>query len=104
MAAPHPDLADFPIIERIPVAWGDMDAFQHVNNVVYLKWFETARIAFFQAVGWIELIAKIPGGHSYVASPSWLAVAGWYATQQRNRVLPIGGAYGVDITWRGESD
>ena len=32
------------------------------------------------------------------------SLAGWYATQQRDRVLPIGGAYGVDITWRGESD
>ena len=29
---------------RIPVAWGEMDAFQHVNNTVYLRWFETARI------------------------------------------------------------
>lgn len=32
------------------------------------------------------------------------SLAGWYATQQRDRVLPIGGAYGVDVTWRGESD
>lgn len=32
----------------VPVAWGDMDAFRHVNNTVYLRWFETARIAFFQ--------------------------------------------------------
>lgn len=29
---------------RIPVAWGEMDAFQHVNNTAYLRWFETARI------------------------------------------------------------
>lgn len=32
----------------IPVAWGDMDAFGHVNNTVYLKWFESARIDFFR--------------------------------------------------------
>ncbi|HMV69943.1 MAG TPA: thioesterase family protein [Myxococcota bacterium] len=38
---------------EIPVAWGDMDAFQHVNNTVYLRWFETARIAAFQASGWV---------------------------------------------------
>lgn len=30
-----------------PVAWGDMDAFQHVNNTVYLRWFESARIELF---------------------------------------------------------
>ena len=35
---------------EIPVAWGDMDAFGHVNNTIYLRWFESARIAFFGAV------------------------------------------------------
>jgi acyl-CoA thioester hydrolase len=36
---------------EVPVAWGDMDAFGHVNNVVYLRWFESGRIAFFDHVG-----------------------------------------------------
>lgn len=54
MTPPHPELAGFPIVERVPVAWGDMDAFVHVNNIVYLKWFETARIACFEAIGWLE--------------------------------------------------
>lgn len=52
-----PALADFPIVERVPVAWGDMDAFQHVNNLVYLRWFETARIAYFRAAGWTQAVA-----------------------------------------------
>lgn len=39
-------------ITTIPVAWGEQDAFGHVNNVVYFRWFETARIAWFRAVGW----------------------------------------------------
>ena len=39
---------EFPVQVRIPVAWGDMDAFNHVNNVVYFKWFESARIAYFE--------------------------------------------------------
>ncbi|MCB9566050.1 MAG: acyl-CoA thioesterase [Myxococcales bacterium] len=47
-------LAGFPITLRWPVAWGDMDAFQHVNNVVYFRWFESARIAYFEACGWNE--------------------------------------------------
>lgn len=34
-----------------PVAWGDMDAFRHVNNTVYLRWFESARIALFAEAG-----------------------------------------------------
>lgn len=33
---------------EIPVQWGDMDAAQHVNNTVYLRWVESARIAMFQ--------------------------------------------------------
>jgi acyl-CoA thioester hydrolase len=41
---------------RIPVAWGEMDAFQHVNNTVYLRWFETARIE------WMAKVAFNGGG------------------------------------------
>ncbi|MCH4296112.1 acyl-CoA thioesterase [Shewanella sp. 3B26] len=36
-----------PHISHIPVAWGEMDALQHVNNVAYFRYFETARIDFF---------------------------------------------------------
>lgn len=32
------------------VAWGDMDAFGHVNNTVYLKYFETARVNYFNDI------------------------------------------------------
>ncbi len=32
------------------------------------------------------------------------SIAGWYATLQRDRVLRIGGAYGVDVTARWEAD
>ena len=32
------------------VMWGDMDAFGHVNNTVYLKYFESARVEYFEAV------------------------------------------------------
>jgi acyl-CoA thioester hydrolase len=34
-----------------PVQWGDQDAFQHVNNVVYFRWMESARISYFQWAG-----------------------------------------------------
>lgn len=32
---------------ELPVQWGDMDAAQHVNNTVYLRWMESARIEMF---------------------------------------------------------
>lgn len=43
-------IAQHPVYTEIPVAWGEMDALQHVNNVVYFKYFETARIDFFTQV------------------------------------------------------
>ena len=43
-----------PVVIEIPVAWGEMDAFQHVNNIVYLRYFESARIAYFERLGYIE--------------------------------------------------
>jgi acyl-CoA thioester hydrolase len=44
----------WPVTLDIPVAWGDMDAFAHVNNMVYLRWFESARIAYFGLAGVLE--------------------------------------------------
>ncbi len=41
----------FPVLVRVPVQWGDMDALGHVNNAVYFTWFESARIALFERVG-----------------------------------------------------
>ncbi|MGH9323269.1 MAG: acyl-CoA thioesterase [Vicinamibacteria bacterium] len=46
--------AEFPVVLSIPVAWGDMDAMGHVNNTVYFRYFESARIAYFQRVGFLE--------------------------------------------------
>jgi acyl-CoA thioester hydrolase len=40
-----------PVRVEIDVAWGEMDAFRHVNNAVYARWLETARIAYFERVG-----------------------------------------------------
>ncbi|MFO0978717.1 MAG: thioesterase family protein [Planctomycetaceae bacterium] len=37
-------LSGFHTITTLPVQWGDQDAFGHVNNVVYFRWFESARI------------------------------------------------------------
>ena len=35
----------------IPVRWGDKDAFNHVNNTVFLRYIEEARIQFFDELG-----------------------------------------------------
>ena len=43
--------ASHPVRVSIPVAWSDMDALGHVNNGVFLRWFEDARIVYFGRVG-----------------------------------------------------
>ncbi|MFB6344256.1 MAG: acyl-CoA thioesterase [bacterium] len=47
----HPELEDYPVIKPIEVRWGEMDAFGHVNNVKYFRYFEQARIYYFEAIG-----------------------------------------------------
>ena len=41
-------LQTFPVVIEIPVAWGEMDALKHVNNIVYFRYFESARMAYFE--------------------------------------------------------
>ena len=35
----------------IPIRWGDMDAMGHVNNTVYFRYLETARIDWLASIG-----------------------------------------------------
>ncbi|MBB1318506.1 acyl-CoA thioesterase [Shewanella sp. SR43-4] len=53
-------LAQHSISTDIQVAWGEMDALQHVNNSVYFKYFETARLDFFNQINLLSDI-KITG-------------------------------------------
>jgi acyl-CoA thioester hydrolase len=45
-------LAGFPVIVEQNVVWGDMDAYQHVNNAVYFRYFENARVEYFRRLDW----------------------------------------------------
>lgn len=54
-------LDDFPVQVAFPIAWGDMDAFQHVNNTRYFRFFEDARIAYFERTGLIDA-SGLPAG------------------------------------------
>ena len=37
-------------VERIQIRWGDMDAMGHVNNTVYFRYMEQARISWFETL------------------------------------------------------
>lgn len=47
-------LAHYPIIYQQPIHWGEMDAFNHLNNVVYYRYAESARIGYLQALGMFD--------------------------------------------------
>ncbi len=47
-------LSEYALVIEAPIWWGDMDAFEHVNNTVYFRFFEHARIAYFERVGTLE--------------------------------------------------
>ena len=44
------ELSHYPIIHQQPIHWGEMDAFNHLNNVVYYRYAESARIGYLQAL------------------------------------------------------
>jgi acyl-CoA thioester hydrolase len=37
----------FPFPIKQQVVWGEMDAWNHINNVIYFRYFETGRVEFF---------------------------------------------------------
>ncbi len=47
-------LAGYPVIVRIPVQWGDMDAYGHVNNTVFFRYFESARVDYLLRCGFVD--------------------------------------------------
>ena len=48
----------YPVVIEIPVQWGEMDAFQHVNNIVYFRYFENVRIAYFEKIDVIKFMTR----------------------------------------------
>jgi acyl-CoA thioester hydrolase len=39
---------------NIPVAWGEMDAMGHINNIIYFRYFETVRIEYFNRLDYFS--------------------------------------------------
>ncbi len=52
-------LEEFPVVVDVDVRFRDMDAFAHVDNIVYYEYFEIARVAYLDRIG-----MPIPG-------PAW---------------------------------
>ena len=41
---------DFPVYIQREVNWGDMDMLAHVNNVIYFRYFESARMEYLEEI------------------------------------------------------
>ncbi|MEM7456436.1 MAG: thioesterase family protein [Planctomycetota bacterium] len=50
------NLPGFPAVFKLPVQWGDQDLFGHVNNIVYFRWFESARVVYWVDSGLREAL------------------------------------------------
>ena len=53
-------LKDFTFVVDLNIEWGDMDALQHVNNIEYFKYFQVARIAYFEKINSDSVFGETP--------------------------------------------
>lgn len=44
-------ITNYPHRTAVKLAWGEMDALGHVNNIIYFRYMETARIDYFESLG-----------------------------------------------------
>ena len=54
----HPQLQDFSLTVDIPVQWGELDAYGHVNNTVFFRYFESVRVLYLVKCGFAESYEK----------------------------------------------
>ncbi|PKP10189.1 MAG: 4-hydroxybenzoyl-CoA thioesterase [Bacteroidetes bacterium HGW-Bacteroidetes-3] len=72
-------LKDFKVVTVVKVRWGDMDAYQHVNNVIYVAWGEIARIDYFVALE----------SEAFLASPKKMKYAPILGFQSVKYIAPL---------------
>src|SRR5438128_9386623 len=47
-------LAAFPVVIDLSIYWGEMDAYRHVNNTVYFRYFENSRLEYLGRLDWFS--------------------------------------------------
>jgi acyl-CoA thioester hydrolase len=58
----HKHLEGFPIVVELPVQWGEMDAYGHLNNTVIFRFFESARVAFLDRCNFLAAYDELKVG------------------------------------------
>lgn len=51
-----------PVVERLQVRYQDLDPYCHVNNAVYLEYFESVRMAYWQVLATLVDIEELESG------------------------------------------
>jgi len=57
---------------RMPIRWGDQDAMGHVNNTIYFRYMEQARIEWLEALGYGTAVTQAEGPVIVNASCSFI--------------------------------
>lgn len=81
----------------MPVRWGDLDAFNHVNNARYLTFLEQARIEWFETIGedWVTdehapvIVQSLVNYRAPIDYPAEIAVE-LFTTRLGNSSVTIG--------------
>ncbi len=103
----------------MPIRWGDMDAMGHVNNTVYFRYLESARIEWFRAIdcepdpqgqGPVIVNAfcnfykqlEYPGDimvKTYVSNPARATFDSWHTIERVDQPGVISAAGGATVIW-----
>jgi len=51
-------MEDYHVVIEVPVAWGEMDSNQHINNAYFFRYFESSRIAYWEKTDIFDELAK----------------------------------------------
>jgi acyl-CoA thioesterase FadM len=50
-------------VTKMPIRWGDMDAYGHVNNTVYFRYMEQARVEWLEECRRLRFVRAAGSGH-----------------------------------------
>ena len=67
-------------VSTIPVRWGDMDAYAHVNNTVYFRYCEQARVEWVEGMGFMVHASAVEGPVVVSAACTFLVPVTYPAT------------------------
>ncbi len=53
---------------RLRMDWSDLDTYGHINNISILRYFQSARVHFWESNGWVDFFEQHTVGHILVST------------------------------------